>query len=68
MDFIDFNEAIHFVNHLAKLAEKEEHHPDLHLTHYNQLEIKLTTHDEKGITNLDFVFAKRVNDLIAAEV
>lgn len=68
IEFPDFRSAVHFINHLADLAEKDEHHPDIHLTNYNQLQIRLTTHDADGLTEADFSLARKISELIAKEV
>src|SRR5262245_52009204 len=40
----DFVSAIDLMRHIAEVAEKEDHHPDLHLTGYRNLRIELSTH------------------------
>jgi 4a-hydroxytetrahydrobiopterin dehydratase len=44
--FKDFNESIEFVNKVAKIAEKQNHHPDITIN-YNKVKISITDH-EKG--------------------
>jgi Pterin 4 alpha carbinolamine dehydratase len=41
-------------------AEREQHHPDLHLTSYRQVEIVLYTHSIQGITENDLALAKMI--------
>ena len=62
LKFKDFKEAIKFVNKVAKLAEKEGHHPDLHIF-YNKVRIELWTHAVSGLTENDFILAAKI-DLI----
>ncbi|MGK7920352.1 MAG: 4a-hydroxytetrahydrobiopterin dehydratase [Trichodesmium sp.] len=61
--FQNFPEAINFVNCLVTPAEKANHHPDIIIS-YNQVTIKLTTHDVKGLTVLDFELATTISQLI----
>ncbi len=60
--FKDFVEAMKFVNQIADIAEKEAHHPDLHIS-YNKLRVELTTHALGGITINDFIVADKTNEL-----
>ncbi len=66
MKFKDFVSTIEFVNKIVPIAEELEHHPDLEIKDYNNLVIRLTTHDEGGITELDFELAKRIEDIFAS--
>jgi 4a-hydroxytetrahydrobiopterin dehydratase len=52
-----FLDAIAFVNKVAELAEKEDHHPDI-LIRYNKVQLRLSTHDADGLSERDFHFAK----------
>ncbi|MEM3092058.1 MAG: 4a-hydroxytetrahydrobiopterin dehydratase [Candidatus Pacearchaeota archaeon] len=63
MNFKDFNEVIDFVNEIKEIAEEEGHHPDLRIFDYNNLEIKLTTHSFKGLTQKDFNVAMKIDKL-----
>jgi 4a-hydroxytetrahydrobiopterin dehydratase len=57
-EFKGFLKAIEFVNRIAKKAQKSNHHPDIDIR-YNKVSLKLTTHDEGGITQKDFVLARQ---------
>lgn len=59
----DFPAAILLVNKIAALAEKEGHHPDIHLTAYRKLKIVLSTHAIGGLSENDFVLASKINRL-----
>ena len=50
--FVDFKEAIDFVNTVATLAEAAQHHPDIDIR-YNRVRLALVTHDSGGITQKD---------------
>ncbi|MDO8626554.1 MAG: 4a-hydroxytetrahydrobiopterin dehydratase [Candidatus Magasanikbacteria bacterium] len=57
--FANFRAAMEFVNKLAALAENEGHHPDLHI-HYNRVIVELTTHAINGLSENDFILAKKI--------
>lgn len=58
--FKGFMEAIAFVNRVAALAEKADHHPDI-LIRWNKVTLTLSTHDAGGITQKDFDLAKKAD-------
>lgn len=60
--FRDFDEAIDAINAIADIARDLQHHPEL-TNLYNQVGLRLTTHDVDGLSERDFKFAERVNDL-----
>jgi len=57
--FKDFNEAFGFLSRIAVYSEKVNHHA-YWLAVYNQVEIKLSTHDAGGVTQKDIDFAKEI--------
>lgn len=63
--FDDFNEAMSFVNRVARLAEAQQHHPDI-LIRYNKVTLTLTTHDAGGVTKRDFTLAGSLNGVAVA--
>lgn len=58
----DYDAAMDFINAVADIARKLDHHPNLSNV-YDQVEIKLQTHDAGGITERDLTFAARVASL-----
>ena len=54
--FDDFKQAFAFMVQGALCAEKLDHHPEW-FNVYNRVDIKLTTHDSGGITELDVALA-----------
>ena len=58
--FKDFVEAFGFMTRVALLAEAMNHHPEWSNV-YSKVTIELTTHDKKGLTNLDLQLAKSIN-------
>lgn len=63
--FKDFAAALSFVNRVGALAEAEGHHPDIHLTEYKHVELVLFTHAIDGLSDNDFVLARKINGLQA---
>ncbi|MDE1810565.1 MAG: 4a-hydroxytetrahydrobiopterin dehydratase [Candidatus Micrarchaeota archaeon] len=63
LDFDTFPVAIKFVDRLALIAERENHHPEI-LVSWKRVTLQLTTHDAGGITALDIRMAGLVNRLI----
>jgi 4a-hydroxytetrahydrobiopterin dehydratase len=61
----NFKGAIDFINKAAVIAEDDSvsHHPDIHLTHYRQLEICCWTHATNGLTVADFILARALEDI-----
>ncbi len=62
--FSGFPESIEFVNRIAKKAQKNNHHPDI-VVRFNKVTLKLTTHDEGGITSKDFFLAGQADEVFA---
>lgn len=62
-EFEDFKEAVNFINKVAEIAEQENHHPDIKLYDYNNLEIKQTTHSVDGLTKKDFDVAAEIDKI-----
>jgi len=60
--FRNFVDAFSFMTGIALEAEKMDHHPDWKNT-YDRVSISLNTHSVKGITQLDFDLAKKIDAL-----
>ncbi len=59
----NFMAGIRFFNDVAKLAEDEGHHPDLHLEGYRNVRIELWTHAIGGLSENDFILAAKIDEL-----
>ncbi|KZE27336.1 pterin-4-alpha-carbinolamine dehydratase [Crenobacter luteus] len=62
--FPDYYRTIAFVNALAFVAHREDHHPDLSV-HYNRVVVNFSTHDAGGLTLNDFICAAKTDALVA---
>lgn len=62
LSFPDFKSAIQFVNQISEYAEMANHHPEI-IINYNQVILRLTTHDKNGLTGRDFALAQRINQV-----
>lgn len=60
--FKDFNESIGFVNKVAKIAEKQNHHPDIKIN-YNKVIISITDHDKGGVSDKCHKFVDAVDKI-----
>ncbi len=60
--FRAYMEAISFINRVAEVAEREEHHPDIYNS-WRTVRLSITTHDEGGLTEWDFDLARQIDAL-----
>ena len=60
--FKNFREALDFTNKVGELAEREGHHPDIHLA-WARVGIHLWTHKIDGLTESDFIMAAKIERL-----
>jgi 4a-hydroxytetrahydrobiopterin dehydratase len=60
--FKDYYRTLAFVNALAYIAHREDHHPDLGV-HYDRCVVRFSTHDVGGLSENDFICAAKVERL-----
>jgi len=60
--FPDFRRALAFTNQIGQLAESQNHHPDIYLA-WGKVKLTLWTHKIDGLSESDFVFAAKVDQL-----
>jgi 4a-hydroxytetrahydrobiopterin dehydratase len=60
--FPSFRRAMEFVNHVAALLDKSDHHPDL-IVQYRTVRIEMSTHDVGGLTERDFALVAEINEI-----
>ena len=61
--FAQYMETIGFVNALAWIAQRQDHHPDI-VVGYHRCTVAWTTHDAGGVTLNDCVAAARTEALL----
>jgi 4a-hydroxytetrahydrobiopterin dehydratase len=59
----NFVAGIDFFRRVARLAEQEYHHPDLHLEGFRHVAIELSTHAIGGLSENDFILAAKIDRL-----
>jgi 4a-hydroxytetrahydrobiopterin dehydratase len=61
--FSNFHETMAFVNAVAWIAHREDHHPDLEVS-YKTCRVTFSTHANGGLSENDFICAAKVNALL----
>lgn len=61
-ELADFVESMGFVQKVALLAQRADHHPDIELR-WNLVTLTLATHSEGGLTERDFKLAAEIEAL-----
>lgn len=61
--FKNYYETVAFVNALAWIAHREDHHPDLEVG-YKRCRVRLRTHSIGGLSQNDFICAAKINALV----
>jgi 4a-hydroxytetrahydrobiopterin dehydratase len=61
--FKNYYETMAFVNAVAFIAHREDHHPDLEVG-YKTCRVTYSTHDVGGLSENDFICAAKVNALL----
>jgi 4a-hydroxytetrahydrobiopterin dehydratase len=62
--FADYHHTMAFVNAVAWIAHREDHHPDIAFG-YNRCTLRFSTHSVGGISLNDFICAAKVDALSA---
>lgn len=62
--FKDYDQTMSFINGVAWMAQREDHHPDVYFSH-NRVRIGYSTHDVRGLSMNDFICAAKVEALRA---
>uniref|UniRef100_A0A7C9DUG0 4a-hydroxytetrahydrobiopterin dehydratase n=1 Tax=Opuntia streptacantha TaxID=393608 RepID=A0A7C9DUG0_OPUST len=63
-----FIKGLEFFQAVANVAEREGHHPDLHLVGWNNVTIEIWTHAIGGLTENDFILAAKISGLDVADL
>lgn len=59
----NFMAALAFINAAGEIAEREGHHPDLHITSYRDVTVELYTHSLGGLSENDFILAGLLDEI-----
>ena len=62
--FKNYYETVSFINAVAWIANKENHHPDIQFGYKNSL-VNFVTHSVNGVTENDFICAAKIDELFA---
>jgi 4a-hydroxytetrahydrobiopterin dehydratase len=62
-EFDKFMEGIAFVNKVARVAEEQEHHPDINIR-YTTVKLSIQTHSEGGVTEWDVELAAAIEKML----
>jgi 4a-hydroxytetrahydrobiopterin dehydratase len=57
--FHDFKQALAFTNIIGKIAEEQDHHPNILLT-FSKIKISIWTHKIDGLSEADFLLADKI--------
>ena len=60
-EFDDYLDGVAFATHVGEVAEEEFHHPEITIG-YKEVEVRLTSHEEGGITTKDVRLAGLFDD------
>ena len=63
--FANYLETMSFVNAVAFIAERHDHHPDMSV-HFNRCVVRFNTHDVNGISTTDIECAAEIEALLKA--
>ncbi|MEO8572407.1 MAG: 4a-hydroxytetrahydrobiopterin dehydratase [Pyrinomonadaceae bacterium] len=61
-EFTNFAESLAFVNQVGVIAEASDHHPDITFG-WGYAELRTTTHDRGGVTDVDFALVKKIDGI-----
>lgn len=64
----NFVSGLELFKRISVIAEKQGHHPDLHLEGYNNVRVELWSHAAGGLTENDFIMAAQINQLDASDL
>lgn len=59
--FDGYMPGVEFTNTVARIADEQNHHPDILLT-YGKVKVSIWTHKIDGLTESDFIFAAKVEE------
>jgi 4a-hydroxytetrahydrobiopterin dehydratase len=63
-EFKNYYQTMAFVNALAWIAHREDHHPDIEVG-YKRCQVRYSTHSIGGLSENDFICAAKIDALVA---
>ncbi|MGB9964928.1 4a-hydroxytetrahydrobiopterin dehydratase [Halobacterium sp. CBA1126] len=61
-EFEDYLKGVAFASEVGELAEEQFHHPEIRI-HYEEVEVRFTSHEAGGITTQDVELAELCDEL-----
>ena len=61
--FLDYDQTVNFANSVTKLAEEEDHHPEI-ITEWGKVTVSWWSHKIKGLHMNDFICAAKTDELL----
>jgi 4a-hydroxytetrahydrobiopterin dehydratase len=61
--FESYQEGLVFSSAVGFLADKLDHHPDIHIA-YKKVKVSVSTHATKGLSPYDFELASRIDAIL----
>lgn len=62
-EFKNYHQTMAFVNALAWIAHREDHHPDIEVG-YKRCHVRYSTHSIGGLSENDFICAAKIDALV----
>ena len=63
-EFENFVKAMEFINRVAEIAERLNHHPDMTVHGWNKVKITTMSHDLNAITERDIALVSEIRKLL----
>ena len=61
-EFDDYLDGVAFASAVGEIADEEFHHPEM-IVRYDEVEVRLTSHEAGGITDRDVELSERFDDV-----
>ncbi|EMA44026.1 4a-hydroxytetrahydrobiopterin dehydratase [Halococcus saccharolyticus] len=61
-EFEEYLDGVAFVTEVAEIADEEFHHPEIQVR-FDEVEVRLTSHEAGGVTDQDIEMAGRFDDV-----
>ena len=62
-EFKSFMDGIKFIDSVARVAEEQEHHPDIHIR-FTTITLSVQTHSEGGVTEWDLELIESIEEML----